>query len=92
MTFLHFQPRSSAGPFLSNVIGPAAFGTPIPSQPGPAALATIGITIDFTLTPGDSATFTSVFVVESIPEPGTGLMVGLGLIALAARRRGRTTQ
>jgi hypothetical protein len=40
-------------------------------QFAPAALSTIGIRLDFTLTPGDSASFTSVFVVQPVPEPAS---------------------
>jgi hypothetical protein len=52
-------------------------GLPGPSISGPAATNSIGITHIFSLTPGDSVSFTSYFVVEPIPEPAT-----LGLIAL----------
>ncbi|HEY8153637.1 MAG TPA: PEP-CTERM sorting domain-containing protein [Myxococcota bacterium] len=78
----------SAGAFLSNNVPSAAFGTPIPSLPSPAVVANIGIMLDFILTPGDSASFTSNFVVV-VPEPSTALTLGLGLIglAIAGRRR-----
>ena len=76
----------TAGSFLSANLASLAFGVPIPSQPGPAALATIGIRLDFTLTPGDSASFTSNFVVV-VPEPSTALLMGLGLGLMALRRR-----
>ena len=52
-------------------------------------LTDIAIQIKFTLTPGDQASFTSVFVVEPVPEPTTIGLVSLGLagLALAGRRR-----
>jgi hypothetical protein len=74
---------------LSNSLTPAAFGTPIPSQPSIPALVNIAIKLDFTLTPGDSASFTSNFHVVPIPEPGTALLMAMGLGVLAARRRQR---
>jgi hypothetical protein len=82
------QAFSAGGAFLSGNIPNTAFGTPIPSLPSPAVVSNIGIRLDFILTPGDSASFTSNFVVV-VPEPATGAMVGFGLVglAIAARRR-----
>ncbi len=78
---------TSAGSFLSSAIPNLSFGTPIPNLPGPAALASIGIKLDFNLTAFDSASFTSNHVVLPIPEPHTVGLVGLGLALLARRRR-----
>ena len=84
---LYDDPSSvTAGAFLSNNLPALAFGVPIPSQPGPAVNTSIGIRLDFTLTPGDSASFTSNFVVV-VPEPNTALLMGLGLALMALRRR-----
>jgi len=88
---LYLDPQSfSAGGFLSVNVPSVAFGTPIPSQPGPAALANIGIRLDFLLTPGDSASFTSNFVVQPavVPVPAAAWLLGsaLGLLGWMRRR------
>lgn len=68
----------TVGSFLSGTLGPGQFGLPIPSQPGPNVLTSIGIRLDFSLTAGDSATFSSVFVVEPVPEPATMALASCG--------------
>lgn len=54
---------------------------------GPDTATQIGITLTFALSPGDSAGITSRF--EIVPEPGTAMLVGLGLAGLGALRRPR---
>lgn len=66
----------------SATMGPASFGTPIPSMIGPAVTTSIGIELNFRLSAGDSAGFTSVFVAEQVPEPATCTLLGIGFFAL----------
>lgn len=87
---LYADPSSvSVGGFLSGNLSPLEdFGTPIPSFPGPAVANSIGIRFQFDLTGTDRATGSGVFVVEPIvPEPGTGLLLGFGLLVIAGLRR-----
>ena len=69
----------TAGAGLSNTIGPAAFGPALLAQ---AANSDIGLTIQFKLSPGDLVSFTSQFTINAIPEPGTLLLLGSGLIGM----------
>ena len=78
----------SAGNFES-AIRNDSFGVPIPSQLGPAANTDIGLRYKFTLTPGDSAAVTGVFVVEPVPEPGSLALIATGGALLVRRRRSR---
>jgi hypothetical protein len=75
----------SAGNFLSATGGPQSFAL----EPSIAVTAFIGITLTFTLTAGDSASFTSIFTVVPIPAPGAAVaLCGLaGSVALGRRRR-----
>jgi hypothetical protein len=81
---LYSDPSSViAASFGTQSIPGVAFG---PIGTGPA-LTDIGIVLDFVLTQFDSATFTSEHVVEPVPEPHTGALIGLGLAVLASRRK-----
>ena len=78
---------STVGAFLSGGLGPDSFGNPIPNQPAGAINTSIGIWITFTLTPGDSMSFTSGFVAD-VPTPGSAAFLVLaGLVANQRRRR-----
>jgi hypothetical protein len=77
---------ATAGQFQSKTIGPDSFGGPIPSMPYGAVNSNIAIRLAFTLTAGDSASFTSLFVV--IPSPGALAVAALGgLVGFGGRRR-----
>lgn len=80
----------TAGSFLSVNVPAASFGTPIPNQPAPAALSSIGIRLDFSLTGNDSASITSNFVVmPAVPVPAAAWLFGsaLGMLVWVRRRR-----
>ncbi len=76
---------AAAGAFQSATIGPAEFGGPIPAQPYGAVTTNIAIRLQFTLTAGDSASFTSLFVV--VPTPGALAVAAFGLVGGSRRRR-----
>jgi hypothetical protein len=82
-----FADPTSASGVGSVSLGAASFGIPVQESILIATTTSIGLTLRFDLSAGDSASFTSVFDVQPIPEPGTALLVGLGLAGLAARRR-----
>jgi hypothetical protein len=66
---------SCAAPFCSNTQS-SDFGMPV-MVAGPAVNTSMGIRIEFSLSPGDSGGVTSVFYIEA-PEPA-----GIALLALA---------
>jgi MYXO-CTERM domain-containing protein len=58
-----------------------------PAIPGPIATNSIGIKFEFTLTPGDTATFSSSFKVEPVPEPAGLSLLAVGAFLAVRRRR-----
>ncbi len=76
---------SAGAPFFSGPVGPEDFGIPTPEVASQDVTTNIQIFLQFELSPGDSASFVSIF--EIVPSPG-GLAV-LGLAGLAGRRRRR---
>ena len=69
----------TAGQFGTQTWGGVGFGPTVLNQP---ANASIAINVVFTLSPGDLASFTSVFNVIAVPEPTTLVMLGSGLAGL----------
>jgi hypothetical protein len=78
----------SCTPFNCSTSDTDDFGIPV-RIPGPGATLSMGITVQFQLSPGDSASVTSVFNIIPVPEPMTAVTFGLGLVglAIAGRRR-----
>jgi hypothetical protein len=62
-------------------------GLPGPTLPSGPALLSIGIINTFTLTPGDSLSGGSFFVVVPVPEPSTMALVALGVMTFGTWRR-----
>jgi len=83
-TLLNNPQNYTAGAFGSQTFGPASFG---PTVIGVGATSSIGIQVQFTLSPGDIASYTSVFTL--VPEPGTLMLLAAGIAGLAhlGRRR-----
>jgi hypothetical protein len=90
-TLLDDDPQSfaNAAAFGSVNVALSDYGIPVAEVTALATTTNIQLDIRFDLTPGDIASFTAVFNVEPVPEPGTALLMGLGLAGLAAGRRRR---
>jgi hypothetical protein len=82
------SPYAYSAPFAGGTANiPATnVGLPGPTIPGPAALSTIGISHVFTLTPGDTVSLTSFFIVE-VPEPASLGLLACGMALVGLKRR-----
>jgi hypothetical protein len=56
---------------------------------GPAIVNSAGVQLDFTITGQDSASMSGTFDLKPVPEPGTALLLGAGLVLIARRGRRR---
>lgn len=85
---MYEDPNSvSAGVFGSANLPAQTYGIPIPITVLNQLTGSIQLDIQFTLSPGDQASVTSVFNAEPIPEPGSLGLLGAGLGALVLLRR-----
>ena len=81
------DPKTITASAFNSASDSTSAGLPGVTIPGPGVLGSIGIEHQFSLTPGDRATFTSVFVVNA-PEPGSLSLLAIGgLVLLYCRRR-----
>jgi hypothetical protein len=77
--------QNAGGALQSSEIGPADYGTPDPIASGQDLDTSITIVLEFTLTAGDSASFSAVF--EVVPAPAA--LPVLAAFGFFARRRRR---
>lgn len=80
------------GPGVFGNINQLVWGAPIPSAPGPAipVAGNMNIRTTFNLSAGDRVAIPVNFVVEPVPEPGTLVLLGLSIAAIAGLRSRRS--
>jgi hypothetical protein len=83
------NPTSIVAPFAGGSASTNAnAGLPGPTIPfGSITMTSIGIEHQFTLTPGDRATFTSFFEAVPVPEPASLSLLAIGGLMIVCRRR-----
>lgn len=72
--------------FGTTSFGAESFGYPIGSVQGPGASTSIALQFRFSLSAGDTASFSSIFIVNPVPAPGA---IALLAVAGACNRRRR---
>ena len=78
--------QTVASAFGTTSFSGGSFGQGVPPLAGPAINSTIGISFSFTLSAGDSVSFSSIFVANPVPTPGA---LAMGILSLLVARCGR---
>ena len=79
--------QSVSSPWGTTSFSGGSFGYPIGSMVGPAIHNTIGIRYAFTLSAGDSISFSSIFIANPVPAPGALALAFVGCVVGGRRRR-----
>lgn len=93
-----FSQTAAGGPFpptgtiAQQVVGNPVLGVPeleptLLLDPNLLVTDSIGLDINFVLSPGDTASFDAFFIAEVVPEPTSLVLLGLGSLGMLARRR-----
>jgi hypothetical protein len=77
----------TATPFGIAAIPGQSFGAPIPSMPTVGIGDAMGLRLVFQLGAGDRVEFGTSFVLQAVPAPGAGAMLGIAAILGKGRRR-----